>query len=124
MATRERKRLSKLASERMSKVRFDMTEQEVPLIFACAKRAYEDLSRYGNPGEAQDAFMVIAMDLAAVNANGCPLDFQKLLDFPDFDFAHDLYGIRKHLDRVTGGLVGCFVPRCARLQAQTPELEV
>lgn len=54
------------------------------------------------------------VDLTACNANGCPLDFQKLLDFPDFDFIHDIFGIRNNLNRSTGKLEDCFVPRCAR----------
>jgi hypothetical protein len=56
----------------------------------------------------------VTMDLNAAHANGCPLDFQKLLDFPDFDFFHDVYGIARHIDRETGRIGDCFLPRCAR----------
>lgn len=55
-----------------------------------------------------------AMDLEATHANGCPLDFQKLLDFDAFNFAHDVAGIRNCLDRTTGRLRKNFLPRCAR----------
>jgi hypothetical protein len=58
------------------------------------------------------------MDLEAVNSNGCPLDFQSLLDFPNFDFGHDIYGIGKHIDRTTGKLQDCFLPRCAKREEQ------
>lgn len=57
--------------------------------------------------------LTIDMDLTACHANGMPLDLCKLLDAPKADFGHDVYGIRKFLDRETGQLTGCFVPRCA-----------
>jgi len=55
-----------------------------------------------------------AMDLLAVNNQGCSLDFQRLLAFPDFDFTHDVCGIARHVNRDTGKLQNCFLPRCAR----------
>lgn len=55
-----------------------------------------------------------AMDLIACHNHGCKLDFQKLLNAPDFDFFHDMYGIAKHLDRNNGQLQDFFIPRCAR----------
>jgi hypothetical protein len=56
------------------------------------------------------------MDIVACHANGTPLKLQKLRDFDDFNFAHDMSGICRHLDRDTGKLGGCFVPRasCSR----------
>lgn len=54
------------------------------------------------------------MDLVATKANGCPLDFQRLLDANDTDFAHDVIGIEQHLDRTTGKLTNLFCPRAAR----------
>lgn len=53
------------------------------------------------------------MDLIATHANGCPMAFRRLLDFPDFDFTHDICGIAKHMDRATGKLRGFFHPRSA-----------
>ena len=61
----------------------------------------------------------LAMDLAATHSNGCPLDFEKLLAFDSFNFAHDIYGIRRHIDRRTAQLLNFFVPRCARSCAAT-----
>ena len=57
------------------------------------------------------------MDLSATHSNGCPLDFNKLLNAPDFDFAHDVCGIQRHMDRQTGQLTDCFLPRCAAVSA-------
>lgn len=53
------------------------------------------------------------MDLIATHLNGNPIDFQKLLDFDDANFGHDVFGIRKHIDRTTGQLTDCFSPRCS-----------
>lgn len=54
------------------------------------------------------------MDITATHANGCPLDLERMLDAADsFDFAHDLAGIRRHINRTTGEIGGFFVPRFA-----------
>lgn len=53
------------------------------------------------------------MDISACHANGCPLRLSELLDADDFNFAHDFFGIRRHMDRTTGNLTDCFVPRFA-----------
>jgi len=57
------------------------------------------------------------MDLIACNRYDTPLDFQKLLDAPQGDFGHDIYGISRYIDRKTGKLTGSFAPRCG---APTP----
>jgi len=55
----------------------------------------------------------LTMDiLAADGVNGnMPLDWDRLNIASDATFAHDIAGIRRHMDRVTGILGGCFVPR-------------
>lgn len=50
------------------------------------------------------------MDITAVHLNGNPLRLKELLAADDFNFFHDLYGIREHVDRDTGELKDCFVP--------------
>ena len=52
------------------------------------------------------------MDLAAAHI-ACSLQLSELLNALDIDFAHDFFGIKKHLDRRTGVLTGCFLPRFA-----------
>lgn len=32
----------------------------------------------------------------------------------DSDFGHDIFGIRRHIDRITGRLGGEFQPRCVK----------
>ncbi len=59
--------------------------------------------------------MSLVLDLSACHANGMPLDFQAMADAPrSFDFWHDIHGIQRHIDRETGKLQHCFVPRFAR----------
>jgi hypothetical protein len=53
------------------------------------------------------------MDLSAAQ-NSTPMRLQDLLNFGDPDFAHDVWGISRHINRETGQLEDCFLPRCAR----------
>lgn len=55
--------------------------------------------------------MDMAMDLSAVHANGNPLRLEALLVADDFNFAHDILGIRHNLNRETGKLGNFFSPR-------------
>lgn len=57
--------------------------------------------------------MTAVMDIDATHCNGCPLKLQALLEADDTNFAHDVFGIRRHIDRTTGELLNCFVPRYA-----------
>lgn len=61
------------------------------------------------------------MDINACHSNGCPLRLQELLDADDENFEHDVLGIRRHLNRETGQLMDCFVPRYAAHYAAEPE---
>lgn len=55
----------------------------------------------------------IEMDIMATITNQS-LDLDKLLSFDDFNFGHDIFGIINNLDRDTGELKNCFLPRSAR----------
>lgn len=57
--------------------------------------------------------MTLNMDLVAVHVGDCPMDFGKLLKADDFNFFHDVFGIMNHIDRNTGKLRDCFLPRCS-----------
>jgi len=57
--------------------------------------------------------MTAVMDIDACHSNGCPLRLKELLEADDFNFAHDVFGIRRHIDRRTGKLTQCFLPRYA-----------
>lgn len=58
----------------------------------------------------------ITMDVTAVHANGCPLDLRRLLAADDGNFAHDVFGINRHLNRDSGQLENHFRPRFASRQ--------
>ena len=55
----------------------------------------------------------LLMDLMACNANGCRMDFERLAEADNFNLLHDLIGIAEHINRKTGKLEGCFLPRFA-----------
>lgn len=55
----------------------------------------------------------LTMDITVTHLHICTLDLKRFLEFPDFDFVHDIYGIYNHIDRDTFKM-GCFLPRCAR----------
>lgn len=42
------------------------------------------------------------------------LDLDKLLAFDAFNFAHDIFGINKHMNHQTFKLDNCFLPRSTR----------
>jgi hypothetical protein len=60
-----------------------------------------------------DDRMTITMDVIATHANGCPLDLDRLLHADDSNFIHDVFGIRRHINRTNGQLEDCFLPRFA-----------
>ena len=54
-----------------------------------------------------------SMDIMACHNNGCPLKLQELLNADDGNFAHDVFGIRANINRKTGKIENCFLPRYA-----------
>jgi len=94
----------------MSAVSFAVSEADFTLIQQITDRA-QAMARATNirPFDRQGA----AMDITAVHANGCPLRLAELLAAEDFNFSHDVFGIFRHIDRETGHLRDCFVPRSA-----------
>lgn len=55
----------------------------------------------------------VYLDIAAAHLNGSPLALGWLLASSDLNFAHDVFGIREHIDRETGKLGGFFTPRAS-----------
>lgn len=92
-------------------VSFEVSLKERLVIKECVERACSIIS-IKRPRDLE-------MDLAATHANGCPLDFDKLLSADTSDFIHDIVGIRLHLDRCNGELKDHFHPRCALPEATT-----
>jgi hypothetical protein len=55
----------------------------------------------------------LSMDIAAAHI-ALPIDLDRLLAADSTTFMHDIGGISRHINRDTGELGGCFVPRTAR----------
>lgn len=98
----------------MAVLNWNVTKAEHDLIYRIAIRAEHLATRMGVEYLIRDALM----DLTACHANACKLDLADLAAAPDGDFAHDVFGIRNHLNRDTGRLEDCFLPRYADRSAQ------
>lgn len=93
--------------------RMDASRAEVKLIAAIVDR-FETLRAH----DVEVDRLSLMMDLEACHCNGCPLDLISLHEVAtDFDFLHDVGGIRRHLNRETGQLQDHFRPRYARPSA-------
>ena len=89
----------------------DFTKEERKIVRGIVDRAAKIMRQHGRRLDK----MSLEMDLEATHAK-VPLRLQELLEADDFNFAHDVFGIMRHMDRSTGLLGDCFVPRFA-LQA-------
>lgn len=88
-------------------VEFNTTKEEDELINNIVKRVHTL-----HPGQFDRT--TISMDITACHCNGTKLDLEKLLNFDDFNFNHDIFGINYHIDRNTGKLKNFFLPRCTK----------
>jgi hypothetical protein len=81
---------------------------EYEYILEIADRALPLYADFGLP----DDKLTITMDLDF--AHECyPIDLFALLKADESTFVHDVFGIRRHMNRRTKKLEGCFVPRTA-----------
>ena len=94
-------------------ISFKASKDDMAIIHRIADRALQFARNAEIPADKLD----FTMDVTAVHCNGCPLDLDRLLGGPDFDFTHDVFGIRRHLNRETGKLEDSFRPRYATKQA-------
>lgn len=103
----------------MSRVKFDCTDDELALVEQIVDRAKAGgwVKGAKSPKHWYDG-LTMRMDLIAVNANGCRMDFERMLAADDSNFLHDVAGIAKHLNRQTGKLGDCFMPRFHRRSAK------
>lgn len=97
----------------MKTVSFKCSGMERGLITRIAERAYV----LAKKNSIQYSKIEASMDVTACHVNHQALALDRLLSADDFNFAHDVFGIRRHLDRKTGALLDCFVPRCSALPA-------
>ncbi len=87
----------------MIAVNFNTTIEEDTTIAKITKRAKSLNPRINS--------MDVMMDLTAVHCNGCKLKLSELLNANNSDFIHDVAGITQNINRDTGGLTNCFLPR-------------
>lgn len=92
---------------RLYGIRFDTTPAESRLISRIAARASAVAKKDGWEYARLDA----ERDLTACHCNGCPLRLAELAKEDSSTFGHDVFGIRKYLDRRTGKLTDFFNPR-------------
>lgn len=90
-------------------ISFAVERKEALTIGAIAERAVIAARKAGARYEIMDA----DMDITACHVNACPLKLDELLAADDMNFNHDVFGIRRHLNRETGELMDCFRPRYA-----------
>lgn len=98
-----------MQTAKTDKVSFDVSSEDRALIDAIIIRAVRLYARLEIPLDA----LSLMMDVTAVHANGCPLKLAALAEADEVNFAHDIGGISRHIDRETGHLGGCFLPRFA-----------
>ena len=91
--------------------------QLIRLIISRAKALFDAMpeAKAAAVGSEHDKvdWLGLEMDITVAHLNGCPLDLRGLHDSANFNLVHDLFGIRRHLDRTTGKLSELFVPRYA-----------
>jgi hypothetical protein len=88
-----------------------MTRREGNLISEIVDRAEKLARRFKQPTVRAS----IVLDLVMAHRMQ-PLDLELLLAADDANFAHDVFGIMRHIDRNSGAMRDCFVPRFARFQ--------
>lgn len=86
------------------------TRHEIELINKIAWRA---LRLAKEKAQREIDLMDLEMDLTATHASN-PLRLDDLLNADEFNFVHDVWGIREHLNRRTGKLENYFVPRFSK----------
>lgn len=94
-------------TQTQERINWKISLQDAKTIGSIVDRAKRELKHVGDA-------LSLEMDLIACHNNGCPLKLDALLKFPPFDFAHDIYGIRNHINRKNGKIENCFLPRCAQ----------
>ena len=91
-------------------INWDTTQEDAEVIAEIAKRVNSMATKTGFTYDV----MAASMDITATHRNGCPLKLGELLGADEFNFAHDTLGILHHIDRESGQLTDCFVPRYAQ----------
>jgi hypothetical protein len=97
----------------MKQISFSASKQDYATIKEIATRAALMAREHGVDYD----FLSAQMDITATHCSGNPLRLSELLAADRLNFSHDVFGIRRHLDRSTGELTDCFVPRFSQPSA-------
>lgn len=89
----------------MSQINWKVSAEDSELIGKICDRA--ELSGHLKPRNRMNTMM----DIMACHLNGTPLNLAAWLSADDFNFMHDLGGIDRNMNRTTGKLENCFLPR-------------
>ena len=92
----------------MLNLKWDCSKEELETILKISFRAHRMNKNY----RREDA----SLDVNCCHSNGNPLRLKELLEADDFNFAHDVFGIARHLNRDTGKLENHFLPRFSQPQ--------
>lgn len=92
----------------MTQIDFNTSPYEDAVIEKIVARAVGVAAEH----DTQLDVLTATMDLTAAHRN-CSLDLERLLTAERFTFNHDVFGIFRHLNRKTGKLGNCFLPRMA-----------
>lgn len=97
-----------------------ISREDINTIHLIAERATKLYARLGYLSSARDisfAKCAIAAEIMIVHGEVIPLYLDKLLFADEFNFAHDIGGIHRHLDHGQPGVPpsfkDCFLPRFA-----------
>ena len=99
-----------------TEISFEIGEEDAKLVDKICDRVVDLLLSIEGFNIYVESRIDLEMDIVACHLNGCPLDLKKLLGADNFNLVHDVGGIRRHMNRTTGKLEDCFLPRCATKQ--------
>lgn len=94
----------------MKEIKWNATKEEIHVISRIADRAVKIAKDIGASYKKMD----VIMDIETIHCNGNTLKLHDLLTADDINFMHDVFGIRRHIDRKTGQLKNCFLPRYSK----------
>lgn len=80
-----------------------LSEEDSQIIHKIAKRTVKQFIK-------EIDLLTVDMSVGACHISN-PLKLQELLEADDFNFVHDVTGIIRHINRQTGKLENCFLPR-------------
>lgn len=94
---------------------FRLSLEEADIVESIVERAVSIAASAGWTYQRLEA----RMDIIVCHKYGCRMNLKALMNADDLQFSHDVFGIRRHLNRTTGrldaihGYKGEFVPRFA-----------